>query len=124
MLLIDANAILRYILCDNADMADAVEKLLETTEVTVKNEVLAEVVYVLIKVYALPRNEVCGVIEQFLDLENVRAEEKAVVISALETFSRTTLDFVDSLLYAYYAVNRVRVFTFDKKLIKILSTIN
>jgi len=53
MLLIDANAILRYILCDNEKMAVQVEDLLEKRMVNLRNEVLAEVVYVLNKVYSI-----------------------------------------------------------------------
>jgi len=117
MLLIDANAILRYILCDNAEMAEQVEELLENKVVTLRNEVLAEVVYVLSKVYKLPRNEIHAVIVQFLDLESVQIENKVVVVLALETFSQTRLDFVDTLLYAYHILKGVNIFTFDKKLI-------
>ena len=117
MLLIDANAILRYILCDNVDMAEQVEELLENKVVTAKNEVLAEVVYVLDKVYKLPRAEIYAVIVQFLDLENVQIEDMAVVVQALETYSQTRLDFVDTLLYAYHALKGTIVFTFDKKLL-------
>jgi len=117
MLLIDANAILRYILCDNADMAEQVEELLKNKIVTTKNEVIAEVVYVLDKIYKLPRNEIHSVIVLFLDLENVQTEDKTVVVLALETYSQTKLDFVDTLLYAYHTLKDAKIFTFDKKLL-------
>ena len=117
MLLIDANAILRYILCDNADMAEQVDELLKNELVTVKNEVLAEVVYVLDKVYKLPRAEISAVIVQFLDLENVQIKDKTVMLNALETYSQSKLDFIDTLLYAYHLLKGASVFTFDKKLI-------
>jgi len=116
-MIIDANAILRYILCDNADIAEQVDELLENKVVTAKNEVLAEVVYVLNKVYKLPRAEIYTVIVQFLDLENVQAIDKAVVVKALETYSQTGLDFVDTLLYAYHVLKGAKIFTFDKKLL-------
>ena len=116
MLLIDANAILRYILCDIEDMAEQVEELLEREIVTVQNEVLAEVVYVLGKVYKLSRTEISSVIVQFLNLSNVEIRDKPVIILALETFGQTKLDFVDTLLYAYYILKDAEVFTFDKEL--------
>jgi len=65
----------------------------------------------------LPRNEIHTVIVQFLDLENVQTEDKTVVVQALETYSQTKLDFVDTLLYAYNAIKNIRIFTFDKKLL-------
>ena len=116
MLIIDANAILRYILCDNDDMATQVEELLENELTTARHEVLAEVVYVLNKVYKLPRLEIQRVVEQFLNLENIHTDDKAVVLFALTAFGQTTLDFVDTLLYAHHVVKGSRVFTFDKKL--------
>lgn len=117
MLLIDANAILRYMLCDNVNMAEQVEELLKREVVTVKNEVLAEVVYVLIKVYKLPKTEVYSSILQFLDLENVYIENKSLIVFAMKSFSQTNLDFVDTLLHAYSVLEGARVFTFDKKLL-------
>jgi len=120
MLLIDANAVLRYILNDNSDMANKVEELLDSKTVTLRNEILAEVVYVLEKVYKLPRDRIHSVIVQFLDLENTNICDKAVILLALETFAQTRLDFVDTLLYAYHTIEEVDIFTFDKKLITIL----
>ncbi|MCL2224861.1 MAG: PIN domain-containing protein [Defluviitaleaceae bacterium] len=117
MLLVDANVILRYILYDNEEMADQVDELLKDNVVTIRNEVLAEVVYVLDKVYKLPRTEIHEVLILFLDLENVKTQDRDVVVLALETFSQSGLDFVDTLLYAYHVVKDAKVFTFDKKLL-------
>ena len=93
------------------------EELLENEVVTAKNEVIAEVIYVLDKVYKLPRMEIHSVIEQFIDLENVYVEDSAVVLLALEVFGQENFDFVDTLLFAYHNLMDVRVFTFDKKLL-------
>jgi predicted nucleic-acid-binding protein len=98
-------------------MAEQVEELLENKVVSARNEVLAEVVYVLDKVYKLPRTETHSVIVKFLDLENVQIDDKDVVVLALETFSQTRLDFVDTLLYAYHTLKGAKIFTFDKKLL-------
>jgi len=117
MLLIDANAILRYILNDNEEMADQVEQLLATKFVSVKNEVLAEVIYVLEKVYQLSREDIASVATEFMDLENVYADDMPVTMLALETFSQTKLDFVDTLLYSYHIIRQATIFTFDKKLL-------
>jgi|GEM_PF-6396563 len=42
MLIIDANAVLRYLLNDNIDMAKTVDKLIEQNKVTIRYEILAE----------------------------------------------------------------------------------
>ena len=116
MLLIDANAVLRYMLNDNIDMADKVRDLIAESIVTVRCEVLAEIVYVLNKVYLLPRNEIAEGVKVFLTLPNVETELEEALLFALTTYAKTNLDFVDCVLYGLKAVYGHGVFTFDKQL--------
>lgn len=116
MLIIDANAILRYILCDNTDMANKVNELISRNVVTIRDEVMAEVIYVLEKLYSMPRDEIVSGIKLFLAQPNVSTESKDVLLLALETFSKMRLDFVDCLLYGFKTVCGYNIFTFDKSL--------
>ena len=116
MLFIDANAILRYLLKDNIEMAAKVCELLDNAEVNVRHEVIAEVVYVLDKVYLLPRNEIAEGIKIFMSLPNVETQSEELLLFALKTYADTNIDFVDSLLYGLAAIYKHTVFTFDKKL--------
>lgn len=116
MVIIDANAILRYILLDNVKMAEKVEELLSEHQVYCRYEVIAEVVYVLDKVYALSRKEIAEGIKLFFEVQNVETESLEVLLVALETYAKIKLDFVDCLLYGFRAVNKDTVFSFDKKL--------
>jgi len=116
MLLIDANAILRYILNDNTDMAIKVRKLLENSKVAIRYEVLAEVIYVLNKVYSMPRDEIVRCIQIFLRLTNVETESEEALSLALKTYAAANMDFVDCVLYGFKAAYGYDVFTFDKKL--------
>ena len=123
MIIIDANAILRYMLNDNINMAKTVNDLISKNKVTVRYEVVAEVVYVLEKVYALPRNEIKDGIAIFLSLSNIETENAEVLLLALETYSDKKLDFVDCLLYGFKAICGYEVFTFDKDLNKLMNRI-
>jgi len=116
MLIIDANAILRYVLYDNEDMAKKVNDLILSSKITVRYEVMAEVVYVLEKVYAMPRSEIVDGIKVFLDLPNIETETEKVLQLALETYASVKMDFVDCLLYGFNALCGYDIFTFDKKL--------
>ena len=116
MLLIDANAILRYMLNDNPDMALKVRDLIDTSKIFIRYEVAAEVVYVLNKVYLLPRNEITDGIKIFLSHPNAETETEEIIILALETYKNANIDFVDSILYAFKKIYDYDVFTFDKKL--------
>jgi len=123
MLILDTNAILRYMLSDNLDMATKVNEIITNNRVMIKYEVIAEVVYVLEGVYSLSRSKVKDSINTFLCVPNVETESKSVLLFALETYADKNIDFVDCLLYAFKALQGYDVFTFDKKLNKLLNTI-
>jgi predicted nucleic-acid-binding protein len=115
MLFVDANAILRYTLNDNIDMAAKVRKLLSKNKIFVRYEVLAETVYVLNKVYLLPRSELVEGIKVFLSYPNVETESEEVLSLAFNTYADGNMDFVDCVLYGLAAYGH-DVFTFDKQL--------
>jgi len=85
MLILDTNAILRYMLSDNADMAAKVNEIITNNRVMVRYEVVAEVVYVLEGVYLLSREKIKDSISVFLSVPNVKTESKNVLLLALET---------------------------------------
>ena len=123
MLIVDANAILRYTLNDNADMAKTVNELIIKNKITIRYDVMAEVVYVLEDVYKLPRNEIRDGIKTFLSLPNVETETKNVLLLALDTYADRKMDFVDCLLYGFKVLYGYDVFTFDKRLNNLMKTI-
>ena len=110
-------------LSDNLDMATKVNEIITSNRVMVRYEVVAEVVYVLEGVYSLPRSKVKDSINTFLSVPNVETESKSVLLLALESYADKNIDFVDCLLYAFKALQGYDVFTFDKKLNKLLNTI-
>ncbi|MBQ9390848.1 MAG: PIN domain-containing protein [Lachnospiraceae bacterium] len=113
MWLIDANVILRYLLGDNEEMQSEAEKVIDEGAFTLP-EVLAEVVYVLTKVYGSGRAEVCNALRDLLD--DVEIENKGCILEAFYLFEETSLDFVDCILIGRNKVKGEKVFSFDKKL--------
>ena len=124
MLLVDANAILRFTLNDNADMAAKISELIVKAKISVRYEVLAEVVYVLNKVYALPRAELVEGIQVFLSNPNVEIESAEALPLALKAYAETNMDFVDCVLYGLNAAYGHNVFTFDKQLNSKIKTLD
>ena len=118
MLMLDANMILRYLLNDHPDMADTVERLLSRENVTVTIEVIAEVVYVLKRVYSLDRKTIASSVQHFLNL--VTPKDEDVLKEAVKTYGNQNLDFVDCVLYAYSLHGGYEIATFDEKLKKLL----
>ena len=121
MLLLDTNAILRYILQDNPGMADIVEEQIYNDECCVPVEVVAEVVYVLLKTYKIDREIVAQTLIDLIDTQDAMFFQDAVVRHALGVFASTTFDFVDCLLVGYSKEQQYSVFTFDRKLQRYLS---
>lgn len=117
MLLVDANVILRYLMNDHEEMSQQAKAAIAGGAYTTA-EVLAEVVYVLVGVYKAERAEVCEWLTQFLD--EISMENKTAIQYALRVFAKTSLDFVDCILIGYNRILGQRVFSFDKKLNRML----
>lgn len=58
MKIVDANIILRYLLNDTEELAEKAADIIENNKVLVPNEVIAEIVYVLEKVYKVKNDEI------------------------------------------------------------------
>ena len=123
MTILDTNTILRCILQDDKETAALVNKRMADDECLIPPEVVAEIVFVLLKVYRLDREKIVQSVSALLSHKNVRVPHKGVVETALRYFGDTTLDFVDCLMIGYAIVEGHRVFTFDKKLNKILAAL-
>jgi len=121
MVFLDTNTVLRCILQDDQGAAALVDAQMARDECLILPEVVAEIVYVLLKIYHLDRKEITRSVSTLLRHKNVRVPYKRVVETALRHFGETKFDFVDCLMIGYSLVEGHQVFTFDKKLAKKLS---
>ena len=62
MKIADANIILRYLLDDDEELSAKAAEIIEQNELTIPNEVFAEIVYVLEKVYKIEREEISNIL--------------------------------------------------------------
>lgn len=121
MNIVDANLILRYLLQDAAQFIEQASDKLENYPVFIPNEVVAEVVYVLEKVYKVERPLIYDTLRNLIRYENISISDKKILLEALKIYSEVKIDFVDSLLFAYSKIGGHTIFTFDKKLNQMLS---
>lgn len=118
--LLDADAVLRYLLEDIQEQSDCVAETIEAgAEVTV--EVLAECVYVLSGVYHVSRSDIAESLGILLD--EVTCRRKRVAAAALGLYSGSSFDFVDCVLAAEVTENGREALTFDKKLQSLFSRV-
>jgi predicted nucleic-acid-binding protein len=122
MLLVDANIVLRYILNDHPELSERAAEVLEQNEAFLPAEVVCEVVYVLQKVYSVPRKQIQARLCALLDEHLITVERTEVLRQALVVYCTKNLDIVDALLWAYHNVDHYQVVTFDAQLSKLLET--
>ncbi|MEA3512998.1 MAG: PIN domain-containing protein [Campylobacterota bacterium] len=119
MIRIDTNYIIRYLVNDNIKMADIAEEILTTKKVFIANEILAEVVYVLLGVYEISKENISNQLLELISFENISVSNYEIINNALKIFKTKNLDFIDCLLCSYS--NQDEIVTFDKKLNRCIS---
>ena len=120
MRIIDANILLRYVLCDHEELSAKAKQIIEENVVEVPIEVLCEVVYVLLHVYKVERTEISQELQGFFKNTACILPRRSAVISGLDIFAKTNLDFVDCILAGYNSTEEAEIDTFDRKLLKML----
>ena len=121
--LLDANAVLRFLLQDNEEQFQHVKTVISIGNCYVTLEVLAEVCYVLEGIYQVTREDIAI---NFRKLnKDVVIFNADVLLRALEIYDKKPkLDFVDCLLYGYKREKGVDIITFDRKLQRRLEEIS
>ncbi len=119
--ILDANAVLRYLLRDSEEQYLQVDHIIRTEYCQVSLEVLAEVSYVLEGVYSVPRSAIIGCFRKLS--QEIIIVNGDVLLRALEVYDKSPkIDFVDCLMYGYQSSRGYNVVTFDKKLKTVLSS--
>ncbi len=117
MIVLDTNYILRYLLDDSHEMFLEAKDVIESNACLILNEVIAEVIYVLLGVYKVSKQNISESLCNFMEMENVSMlKSKDILLAALKLFESKNLDFVDCYLCALK--NKYDVKSFDKKLMK------
>ena len=121
MTIVDANIVLRYLLSDVDGLFVRSREIIENEKIYLPFEVIAEIVYVLEKVYKVDRKEIADSLIGILKYPNIETMDFEVVAVALTCYDESRIDFVDSLLFGYRKVRGYTIRSFDKKLNKILN---
>jgi len=123
--LIDANVILRYLLDDHPVLSERARAIIDSTNrLSLRNEVLCEVVYVLAKVYGVGRQEIAATLTALVSRPQFDFSNREVVRLALETYGYRSIDIVDALLFAESRILSTQVLTFDEALAKLVAPLH
>jgi len=123
IVLIDANVIIRFLIGDGGDLFGKSQKIFQEIDsgkykAKILESVLAEIIYVLLKVYNVSKNDIVNSLLPILQMKYVIMDNKTFVIHAVEIFNLKNIDFVDALLCSYKILNNMDVISFDKDLKK------
>lgn len=117
--IVDANYLLRYLLQDIESQYKLAKVVIENKEIFIPDIILAEVVYVLEKLYKVPRKEIANTLKDLINYKNVSVAAKNIISESLDAYAILKFDYADCLLIAYFKIYNLNVFTFDKKLQKL-----
>jgi predicted nucleic-acid-binding protein len=101
---LDTNVIIRYITADHPTMTPETAQLMERVdlgEVKLKlaSIVIAECCWVLqSRTYGFRPSEIANVLIAFLGADGIEAEEREILIRALERYAADNIDFIDAYL--------------------------
>ncbi len=70
--ILDANYVCRYLLADQYEQFDAAKELIDNRRCSIKFEIIEEVVYVLEKLYEVPRKDIMDSLLTILNKINIR----------------------------------------------------
>jgi predicted nucleic-acid-binding protein len=120
--LIDTNIVIRFLTRDHKELSEKsaeIFKKIEKGEIKAKitESVLAEIVYVIMKIYGKDREFTANTIKKILDLKGIVNRDKNQLKRALNIFTNQKIDIVDSLLLSR-ANQCLGVLSFDKDLNK------
>jgi predicted nucleic-acid-binding protein len=125
---VDANYIIRYLIRDDESHYKQVLKVFKEAQkgrikIILLDEIIAEVIYVLSKVYEVPREEILFSLSTLIETGGFYCKSsKDLLLNTLKIYGETNLDFVDILIYLKAQNEEGKILSFDndfKKLEKL-----
>jgi len=118
--IVDANVILRFFVRDNEEQFLRAKAFIQRLELGKENVlmteiVFAEVVWVLNKVYEVPRQEIADTFSKVIGYQGIRTMlEKEIFRESLRLYAKHSLDIQDVFLAVLSKNKGCPIITFDK----------
>ena len=123
----DTNVVVRYLVKDDIELYKQAKTFFDKVKTgeesaLILESVVAECVYVLTKIYKVPKEKTADSLKNLLRYRGIINEDRADLIKALTTFAERSLDMVDCILYAKAKDTDTSLFSFDEDLNKLASS--
>ena len=118
---LDANVVLRFLRNDAPTQSPAAARLFARAkdgkaELAITAVTVAEIFYVLARVYKHPRHEAAALILPLCQSAVLKVEQRHRVLDALHRVAKTNVDFGDAYLAATAAEHGEQIASFDRDL--------
>ena len=119
----DTNVIIRYLVEDDTVLYAKAKEFFDkvkqgSVKAVILESVIAECVYVLTKIYKVPRERAASSLIDVLRYKGIANDDQQELIRALSLFSDQGLDIVDCILCSKAAATQGQLFSFDADLNK------
>ncbi len=120
----DTNTIVRYLVADDPVLHAKAKDFFDNVKhgslkAVILESVIAECIYVLTKIYKVPRVRAAGSLIDLMRYKGIANDDQQELIRALSLFSERGIDIVDCILCAKAATSEDHLFTFDEDLQKL-----
>ncbi len=121
----DTNTIIRYLVKDDPVLFSKAREFFDkvkngSEKAIILESIIAECIYVFIKIYKVPRNKAAGSLIDILHYKGIVNDDRAELIASLSFFANSSLDIVDCILLEKSKSGNRRLFSFDEELRKYL----
>jgi predicted nucleic-acid-binding protein len=125
----DTNTIVRYLVEDDPALYAKAKEFFDKVKhggvkAVILESVITECVYVLTKIYKVPRDRAAGSLIDILRYKGITNDDQQELIRALTLCSEHGLDIVDCILCAKAVSGGDHLFTFDTDLNKLVRTLS
>lgn len=122
----DTNVVIRYLVKDDLELYKEAKTFFDRVKTgeesaLILESVIAECVYVLTKIYKVPREKTADSLKNLLQYRGIINEDRDALMKALTIFSEKALDIVDCILLAKATRMNIRLFSFDEDLNRMMS---
>ena len=120
--IIDANVILRYLLNDDEEQFKIVKSFFDEVKTgkakaLIFESVIFETVYVLLKVYKIPKREIIDTMKNLFSFKGIRNKDTELFIKALDCYDMyNDLSLIDCFICVKSKKLKIDILSFDKKL--------
>ncbi|MGD0887458.1 MAG: PIN domain-containing protein [Thermodesulfovibrionales bacterium] len=120
----DTNTIIRYLMRDDESLYVKAKEFFDkvkngTTKAIIMESVIAECIYILTKIYKVPKSAASEKVVNILHYKGIANDDQKELIHALTLFSERNIDIVDCILCIKAVPAEVHLLSFDDDLNKI-----